>query len=192
VDLAALAADLASLTRALGRPGIDLEAETRTLTLDLARAVESYVGLRITMAFDAHEISCSAYADGASGAEIATSLRLPLPPLAPVGAGSRLVLYAATPGAFVDLAADLTYALALESTSLALDQDVRPPMGGGIDGLRSLSDINQAIGLLVGRGHTIPSARAELRRLAQLDSGDLHHVAAGLLVTVRPPGDDRF
>jgi hypothetical protein len=101
------------------------------------------------------------------------------------------VLYAATPGAFVDLAADLSYALGLDRTHLVLDQHLIAPTAGSGMGLDTQSAINQAIGVLIGGGHTLESARHELDRLASLDSDDLHRAAQAVLASVlAPPAGD--
>jgi hypothetical protein len=109
----------------------------------------------------------------------------------PTETGSDLVLYAATPGAFIDLAADLNYALGLHPAALTLDDDLTEPVSGtGITGLTSQSTINQALGVLIDRGHTPEAARQELNRLAALDSGQLHHAADAILrSTTRPPNN---
>jgi hypothetical protein len=95
------------------------------------------------------------------------------------------VLYAATRGAFVDLAADLSYALRIDPAKLILDSHpVENPdgNGNGLAGLAAHVTINQAIGVLIGRGHTPDSGRQELHRLAALDHGDLHASAQQIVV----------
>jgi hypothetical protein len=192
VDLAvALTADLASLSRALEEPDLDLETHLRRLIADLRRAVDSYLGLRMTVIVEGRRLSFATFTDIDPQPQIASSLMLPLAGATDLQDGSSLLLYAATPGAFVDLAADLGFALGLDLSALALDQHRATPTGyPGIEGLEPWRDVNQAIGVLIGRGHTIESAHGELRSLAVLGSGSVHHAAAALLATASEPGID--
>jgi hypothetical protein len=185
---AALAADLTTLTRALDDPGIDLKTQLQQLTADVRHAVASYLGMRMTIAVDGTEVSFTVH--HATGS-IAASLRLPLAAFSPTETGSNLVLYAATPGAFIDLAADLSYALGLPPAALPTDDDLTVPVSGsGITGLNSQSTINQALGVLIDLGHTPESGRQELNRLAVLDSGQFHDAAEAILRSVtRPPNN---
>jgi hypothetical protein len=52
-------------------------------------------------------------------------------------------------------------------------------------GLDEHSAINQAIGVLIGRGHTPESAQHELHRLAKLDHDDLRAAAEALILSAR-------
>ena len=104
-------------------------------------------------------------------------------------AESRVTLYAATAGAFVDLAADLSYALHLPACTdrsanagspdsddqrhgrvgtdrrIILDADLLPsPLASGVSGLSELSTINRAIGVLIGHGQHPDDAADSLRR----------------------------
>jgi hypothetical protein len=114
-----LAADLAVLTDAIGDPDIDLDTERRAFIAATKLAIASYLGMSMTMAVDGHEVSITVDERGAT--PIATSLLIPLPAVSSAEGGSTLTLYAATPGAFVDLAADLSYALGLPEAALVLD-----------------------------------------------------------------------
>jgi hypothetical protein len=189
VDLAAaLAADLAGLSRAIDDPEFELETDLRALIAHLQDAVESYLGLRMTMTIEDRRLSFATYAGGVVPTDIGSSLRLALSAVAATDGGSFLVFFAAAPGAFVDLAADLSYALQVDLSDLVLDEDgLAGPGAGGINGLPAWSDVNRAVGVLIGRGHTLESAREELRRLADLGSGDLHHAAATVLDGIGRP-----
>lgn len=190
---AAIAADLALLTQTLDDPGIDLEAALRTFTADVRRAVASYTGMRMTIALDGHEVSFTVHDD--TTIQSATSLLIPLAALTTAEATSTLLLYAATPGAFVDLAADLSYALGITLDPLVVDGHLNPPVSSdGVTGLDEHSTINQAIGVLIGRGHIPESAREELHRLAAHDHGNLRAAAEFLLRgagALPEPGDGR-
>lgn len=192
MDLPAqLAEDLAALSRALDQPEVDLGAQLQAFASDVARAVPSYLGFRFTMSIDGRQLSFSAYTDDRSQSQVASSLMLPLNTVSDLQNGSTMVLYAATPGAFVDLAADLSYALRLDLAAVVVDQHLAAAdPGGGIEGLEPWRDINQALGVLIGRGHTLETAHVELRRLAALDSGSLHHAAAMVLAKAAEPRSD--
>ena len=186
---AALAADLALLTQALDDSGIDLEAGLRAFTADVKVAVASFTGMTMTIAFDGHDVSFTVHDDATI--QPATSLLIPLATVTPTDPASTLLLYAATPGAFVDLAADLIYALRIEPTALVLDGHFDPRAGsGGITGLDEHSAINQAIGVLIGRGYTPESAQHELQRLATLDHDNLRVAAEALIISARSGSTD--
>ena len=160
---AALVADLKALTDVLDEPGVDFEELLRTLAADTQRAVDSYLGLAMTLVIDGYPVTLTAI----HPADIATSMRVPLDVLGDADPGSVLVLYAAKPGAFVDLAADLSFALGLSPGIVILDDDLTPTnVSPGLIGLAELAQVNQAIGILIKRGHLPDDARAELHRLA--------------------------
>ena len=93
-------------------------------------------------------------------------------------AESQVVFYASTPGAFVDLAADLTYAFAQPprtpgrdggSSGTALDPAGRGPASPdgdtfSLSGVAELSTIDRAVGVLIDQGHHPDDAHATLRR----------------------------
>jgi hypothetical protein len=185
-----LTARLAALSGSLD--GVDIETQIGLLAEHATIAVASYVGMTMTVSADGQQVSLTVHVDAAR--PIGASLRIPLdhpvdeaPPAADgAGAHSRLgssvVLYASAPGAFVDLAADLSHALGLPLTAFDLDAHVGPAAPDeGVEGLVAQSAVNQAIGLLIGRGHTELSAHRELRRLADLDGGDRVAAAQQLL-----------
>ncbi len=113
---------------------------------------------------------------------------------------SRIVFYAATPGALVDLAADLSHALGVPTitgrvsdggepadvaghdAAIRLDDDLPPvSMVSGLVGLAELSTINRAAGFLIGQGHLPVDAHDTLRRGASAAGLDTHLFAARLL-----------
>ena len=111
------------------------------------------------------------------------SLSLPLHLIGAAERGSALVFYAGNAGAFVDLAADLTHGLDVLPGVLALDEHLHlPTEQSNLDGL---SRIDQAIGMLIGRGHTPDEAQVELRRLAEWDSSDATAAARKMLTGPR-------
>lgn len=181
----ALAAELAMLSGALQEPDGGLERRLETFADDLNHSVSSYLGLTVTIAVDGHEISFS-LTERAGDAE--TSLCIPLPAVAGSEPGSTLVLYAATPGAFVDLSADLAWALGVDQTDLVLDANLAVPMTSDVvSGLREHATINRAVGVLIEDGHTPESARAELRGRAEHDGVTLTASAQRVLDDLPKP-----
>ena len=89
-----------------------LDARLTVLVSALRAAVPSYQGLSLTVHDNGHPVSLTSFLPTAADGEITTSLRLPFAALLPgFDAQSQVIFYAATPGAFVDLAADLGHAL---------------------------------------------------------------------------------
>jgi hypothetical protein len=193
VDLsAALAADLTALTDILDDPQTDLETQLRSFVDDVRSAVRSYLGLSMTTIVDGHHVTLDLVEGFVDSAGIATSLLLPLPAISAAEPGGALLLYAANAGAFVDLAADLAWALGLDPAALILDEHLTAPAGvSALSGLAELSITNQAIGVLIDRGHTPQTARDELHRHASNEGCPLHtsaeHLMRGLIP--RPVAD---
>jgi hypothetical protein len=190
VDIsAALAADLTALTYVLDDPDFDLETHLHALAASLKAAVASYTGMTMNIAMDGHDISFTTHDTVDAAAATATSLLIPLSALTAAEHASSLVIYAATPGAFVDVAADLSYVLDLDPATLVSDQH-RPhhatthDENSGMKGLAEYSLINQAIGILIARGHTPDTARQELQRLANLDGGHLVKAAEAVALSL--------
>ena len=116
--------------------------------------------------------------------DVRTSLGLTLPGVDHGRASPSvdLVLYAATPGSFVDLTADLTWLTGRPTSDFALDRHLSVP--GGSDTritLRAASVINQAIGFLIGSGYTLANARRELGIQADAAGTD-RHIAARVIL----------
>ena len=191
-----LASRLCDLAESIG-VGNDraLADSLTTLTADLRSAVSSYLGLRLTLVLDGWPVILTAFGD-TDGARPVTSLRLALTSVDPgFHPESRIVLYAGTPGAFVDLAADVGYLERVDELgsaaggsrdghqpAVALDADLPPlSVSSGLSGLGEYMVINQAVGVLIERGHSPDHARAALRRDAAMDGLDLPDHAARLI-----------
>jgi hypothetical protein len=164
---AAVAADLAALSEALDEQGTDLATTLHQLATDAKLAVDSLVGLTVLITVAGQQTQLSTLDGAAVSEEVRASLLVPLQPVlvdgAAMAAGIDLVLYAATPGAFTDLAADLAWLTGRALGEYVLDQhvvglDATAPT----DGLATLSLINQAIGVLIACGHTPEQAEREL------------------------------
>lgn len=184
----ALAADLALLTDALDVGAADLATTFSLLDSDVAAAVTSYAGLSVSVVSADTHAELTTLGDPHVVARIVTSLRIPVPAAAPTpGASVVIVLYATVPGAFVDLAADLAWLtdLPLDGVGLDVDLDVRVDAHPAMS-LRSRSTIDQAIGVLVGRGHTPEEALVELEALAAGHAGDRHAASVEILAVLPP------
>jgi hypothetical protein len=182
-----LAADLALLTDALDVPDTDIAATLAALMSDAAAAVSSYVGLSVRVCSRHSHVELTTL-ESSQRSSITTSLRIPLQTEAALQADTArfvLILYAATAGALVDLAADLTWLTGRSTDELCLDDDIagkfhlHPP-----ESLRSQSAINQAIGALIGQGRTPDQARMELDVRAADSGMKVHAAAVGLLASL--------
>ncbi len=202
---ATLAAELALLSAALDDPAAgvppDVARTVRTLAADARMAVASFVGLTVI-------VTIRAFEDGAADrvvlrftlldvhiepGDVRTSLRLPRPT-----GGTRtgrpsiaVILYAATPGAFVDMDADLAFIAGRECDAGDLDQHRGEASEADITGVLSAeSTIGEAIGVLIGRGRTPEQAYVELDALAEAAHTDRTTEAAGILIVLTRDGPD--
>jgi hypothetical protein len=183
---AAMAADLGILTAALDEPGADVLHSLHRLGVDAHAAVPSFLGLSVTVDGSDPPLTFTSFEEGAAdGAR--TSLRLTLP-----GAGEgwaspqvALILYAGTPGTFVDLAADLAWLTGRPPSEFALDQHLSVPAWSDAGtSLRAASVINQAIGVLIGRGYTPRQAHSTLDSQADGAGTDRYTTAQSILDTL--------
>lgn len=188
---APLADALTSLTLALDEPGADLADSVAEFAIASRLAVSSYAGMSVYASVNGHELGFTTFDDHVAAHDIATSLRLVLnPSIYPASDADEvdgfpsiaLILYATTPGAFVDLSADLAWLLASRAHDIALDQDLTPPDLPPIDvALAETSSIDQATGVLIGRGHTPDHARQHLATLSSNSGNSLAAEAEHLL-----------
>ena len=171
------------LSGALDDRGADLAELLRTLTEDVGLAVPSFLGLSVSLLVGGDALGWTAMIEPHAGHEIGTSARLPLVALGRVEESSEIVFYAGTPGGFVDLAADVSFVLGIDPSTVVLDDDLIPPEhSGGVSGLADVSLVNQAVGALIDRMGGAEAARAELGRLA--DTGR-HSVLQAAIEVVR-------
>jgi hypothetical protein len=190
---AALAADLGILTAALDEPGADVLHSLHQLGVDAQAAVPTCLGLSVTVDSSDPPFTFTTVEDGAAD-DVRTSLRLTLPGVGD-GWASRsvaLTFYAGTPGTFVDLAADLAWLTGRPPSDFALDQHLSVPAGSDAGTyLRAASVINQAIGVLIGRGYTLQQAHRELDTQAGGPGTDRHTTAQFILdtLTAEDPAD---
>jgi hypothetical protein len=182
VDISpALSSDLATLTEALDCDGIDLAAQLDELAAGLRRAS---LGMTIIISGDGDTITLSAV-DVMATSPIAVS---PLtPPLAPSSTepGSSYVRFAPV-DVVLGVAADPSDPAGSDTAALGPDnRAVTLTAGPGLPRvLQRCSAINQAIGVLIGRGRTPESAREDLARLAEFGHTDVFQAAQYLLCDV--------
>jgi hypothetical protein len=112
VDLpAAVLTHVQDLTASIGQDDRDLSHTLVALTTALRSTATSYCGFRLTIVGNQWPVTLTAFTDG-DHEPVGTSLRLPLGLVSQtVDGDSRVVFYAGIPGAFTDLAADLSHAL---------------------------------------------------------------------------------
>ena len=191
---AAMDAALAVLTQALDEHGTDIVHSLQRLAFDAAAAVPSYLGLSVVVSHSDPPLTVTTLADTAVAGDIRTSLHVLLsgigdghdPPLV------ALILYAGTPGTFVDLAADLTWLTGRPLTDVTLDEHLTVPAGPYTAAqLLAASDVNQAIGVLIGRGCTPEQARRQLDIQAANNRTDRHSAARLILETITAADDDQ-
>src|SRR6478752_1659002 len=160
---AALEADL-HLLSALSGLDEDIESLLRATVGDLKASVQSAVGLSLTVHVTGQDVTLTIL-DDHTARSVGASILVPLDAPAAQSLGTCVVFYAVTPGAFVDLSADLGWATGLPAGMIVLDQHLLLPVEGtAVTGLREFSIINQAVGILIERGNTPESARLELDR----------------------------
>ena len=188
---AALAADLDILTAALDEPGADLLRTLHQLSIDAQAAVPTYLGLCVTVDGSDTPFTFTILEAGAVAEDVRSSLRLRLPGVGDdrLSLSVAFILYAATPGTFVDLTADLAWLTGRPPIDFVLDQHLpgpaRPAAGTH---LRTVSVINQAIGVLIGRGFTPEQADRELDARGERASTERHAVAQFILDTLISEG----
>jgi hypothetical protein len=190
---AALTADLGILTAALDESGADVLHSLHQLGADAQAAVPSYIGLSVTVDGSDPPFTFTTLEDGAAD-DVRTSLRLTLPGVGDGRASPSVafILYARTPGTFVDLTADLAWLTGRPLSDFVLDQHLGVPVGADRGPyLRTASVINQAIGVLIGRSYTPGQARRQLDTQADGASTDRHTAAQFILdtLTAESPAD---
>ena len=176
---AAMAASLKILTAALDDPSADIAHSVQQLAIETAGAIPTYLGLTVSVPQGGLPLTITSLAAGVGDGDISTSLRVLLPT---TGAGDghpvAVILYAAAPGAFVDLAADLAWLTGRPTTDFTLDQHLTITPGPDTVGqLQAVSDINQAIGVLIGRGYTPEQADWQLDTQATTSRINRHSAA---------------
>lgn len=184
----ALLEQLRALAQGSRNDATTLAASLSDLEASLGAAVPSYLGLQLTVTQNGYPVVLTA--GPAAAPAVTTSLRLPLSLInAGCQTGSRIVFFATTPGAFVDLDADLRHALASTSPTTVLDADLAPSdREVGLSGGTELGEINRAVGVLIERGTEPNEAHDTLRRHAAAAGLQPHAYALEVLHGTSPPG----
>lgn len=182
-----LAADLAILCEALDDAEADITESLRRLAADAKAAVRSYLGLTLVGGTPTFPLELNVMDSAAAAVDVVSSLLMPLHDDAHDDAVPSLsvIMYAGAAGAFIDLAADLSWLTGRRLTDFALDRHLslpaRPDTAGS---LHATSVINQAIGVLVGQGHTPEQAEAEIAVRAAAAGHSRSHAADVILGNV--------
>ncbi|RAL30831.1 ANTAR domain-containing protein [Rhodococcus sp. AQ5-07] len=191
---AAMSATLAVLTEALDDPGVDITHSLQRLALAAAEAFPTYIGLSVVVPQSNPPIIITTMTAGTAVGDVRTSLHISVPdhPADPrTTLATAIILYARSPGTFVDLAADLTWLTGRPAADFVLDQDLTVPAAADISAdLHAASDIDQAIGVLIGRGETPQHAHHLLDRHAADNRTDRRTAAQLILDTITATGDD--
>jgi hypothetical protein len=188
---AALVAELDLLTQALDVPGTDVAQTMSRLATDARTAVASYLGLSVAVTASEEELDFTMIDEGLDLASARTSLLVPLS--APTVDGTTrasvaLIFYAAAPGAFIDLAADLAWITGRDPADFRLNEHRTVPHSAADPApLESLTRINQALGVLIGRGSTPEQAERDLYARAARTDSDIRDAAISILATLKPP-----
>ena len=151
-----------------------------TLRRDFRLAVRSYVGLQLTAFAGSHPVRLTSMEALADFEPITASMQLSRPGAGP-NSPSAVVAYATAPGAFVDLAANLSPAHQLRGGELLLDRHIpAPDRGSRFSPLREASTPNRAIGVLIDSGQDPGQAEAERQRLEDHSGGSVRPLSERL------------
>lgn len=179
-------ADLHALSLTFDDPDVDIAQTLAQLSEATAAGVESYRGLSMTVTGSGIPWHLSTFDHSEV---IGSSILIPLAVAATTTAPAAvvaLVLYAETPGAFVDVAADLAWMTGKDLSEFRVDQHLTAA-GAASNSVQTLSIINQAVGVLIGRGRTPEQATQDLASSAERGDGDLRTAAAAVLSSLHDP-----
>ena len=188
----AWAEELVLLSDALDIDGVDVASTMELLASAVVAAVPSYVGMSVRVTSPHGHVELVTTGDRDPIESVETSARIPLASLHPtLVLPVVIVLYASVPGAFVDLAVDLAWITGRSLDDIGLDADLASAASDeAIASLSSLSIIDQAVGVLVGRGLTPEEALAELDAAGSRTSLNRHANAVKVLDSLSLPGGD--
>ena len=149
---------------------------------DLARAVPGFLGLTITVVVAGRPTTLST---STVRTPAAASLRLPLDAITGAHPGSTITYWSTVPAAFTDLAREARASYELDDTVI-VDGHLDGQPDDGTDGPAAASDIDQALGVLLARGHVDPAA--ELDRRAADKGISTVQAAREILAALDDPG----
>ena len=177
MDLPDLLSDQLDLLSEALPDGSDLTAILAVLTDDLVAAYPSYLGFTMTLSTNSGRFVIDNRTADTAGSSIL------LPASSP--SSDHIVLYAADPGTFLDLAAQAR-ALFFPDEQIILDGHLDPITGSAQPTLTERSDIDQAIGVLIEAGFPPTEAAAELRHRAEHQGTSQHSAALAILHNAAP------
>lgn len=178
------AADPVALTATFDDSETELAAALTLLADQLRLVVPTYLGLSVIVTTaDSHTELAAPDHVGSTG-DIRSSMSIPASQVL-AGQNSRdgtitLIVYAGAAGALVDLAADLAWLTSRPMTEFALDHHLAGPSTLENDAITEFL-VNQAIGVLLGRGKTPQQAIATLDAMAARDRVHRRTAASALL-----------
>lgn len=184
---AAVLAGLHLLDEVLDARSSGTHTTLTVLTSEAALAVSSFLGLTVLIPRAGETPLQIRTFETDPGAEaVGASLRFRVRGDSSGGADGpaviELILYAARAGAFVDLAADLTWLTGRPWDDFRVDEDLDGPQDGSVPAtLASWSSVNQARGVLIGSGLTVEEADSEMDARAVATGTSRALVAAEIL-----------
>jgi hypothetical protein len=185
------------LSRALGDPTIDLDAQLAAMHEHFADAVPSLLSATLTVKVDGGEFSVTTRPRADTSTMAKSSLLIPLSTVtAHESTTAELLLRAASPGALVDLAADGAHMLGVDLAAVTLDNHLGPvlhdnDLGADTPSVNEASSafadravIDNALGILLETNgfQSIGDARTALHARAERE-GITPHSAAQRIVT---------
>jgi hypothetical protein len=161
---AALRTDLALLTEAVDEPGLDLVRTLQQLISVTRQAVDGYLGISLQLAAYGEPITLTALEVGVRpvdvGASLAWNPNQSSPLIRDTETLPKVIVYARTRAALRGLIAELRSLAGAGSAGVTIDEHLRLPTQPS--GLPAIVVVSQAIGVLIGRGHTATEALGEL------------------------------
>ncbi|MEO6604200.1 MAG: hypothetical protein ABIN55_01180 [Aeromicrobium sp.] len=187
-----LRADLMLLDDVLDGSASGIATTLMILIEEAESAVPSHLGLAVFVPLaDGLLLEITTLENDRKIGQIGSSLRLGVHDDAQSGEGRaviELLLLAGRSGAFVDLAADITWMTGRSVDDIRIDADLDyQPESIGTTSLASWSTVNQALGVLIGSGMTVDEAHAELDKLATATGMGRHLAAVELLAKLPFP-----
>ena len=179
---------LEHLSQALEGSGDDLTTILTLLQQDLTAAVPSYTGLVMTLATAGDPVTITAI-DGRAVAR--ASILLPLHLVCDLPEPGHIVFYAAHRGAFTALAADTRTTYCLDG-EVEVDRHLPPPDPDSTAATEGRSVVEQAVGVLIDRGHPPEQARHQIATAAAAAQVPPLQIALRILDALhRPPAETR-
>jgi hypothetical protein len=193
---APLAADLAILTAALDQPDADIAASLSQLAADGQAAVHTYLGLTVVISHSDPAFNFTTLIERVARDGIRTSLQMTLKTGGDGGAHARptvaVIVHAGTPGTFIDLAADLAWLTGRPLSDFVLDRHLTvADEPGSRTPLVTASAVNQALGVLIGRGYTPSQADWQLDTQARHTGADRYNAACLILAKLTVADTDQ-